>query len=97
MPAEVRENPLLTKGIFDAFFKEKSLTKNTYRKARNKESYRATHERGIIPHEAAVKALKAAGVSKLPDITALQAEYEKMQEQKETLRADYGKRKKQVA
>ena len=74
-----------TKPVYDA-----------YRKARNKESYRAAHERGIILHEAAAKALKAAGVAKLPDITALQAEYEKLQEQKEALRADYGKRKKQV-
>ena len=74
-----------TKPVYDA-----------YRKARNKESYRAAHERGIILHEAAAKALKAAGVSKLPDVTALQAEYEKLQEQKEALRADYGKRKKQV-
>ena len=74
-----------TKPVYDA-----------YRKAKNKESYRAAHERGIILHEAAAKALKAAGVSKLPDITALQAEYEKLQEQKEALRADYGKRKKQV-
>ena len=74
-----------TKPVYDA-----------YRKARNKESYRAAHERGIILHEAAAKALKAAGVSKLPDVAALQAEYEKLQEQKEALRADYGKRKKQV-
>ena len=74
-----------TKPVYDA-----------YRKARNKESYRAAHERGIILHEAAAKALKAAGVAKLPDITALQAEYEKLQEQKEALRADYGKQKKQV-
>ena len=74
-----------TKPVYDA-----------YRKARNKESYRAAHERGIILHEAAAKALKAAGDAKLPDITALQAEYEKLQEQKEALRADYGKRKKQV-
>ena len=28
MPAESRENPLLEKGIFDAFFREKYLTKN---------------------------------------------------------------------
>ena len=74
-----------TKPVYDA-----------YRKARNKESYRAAHERGIILHETAAKTLKAAGVTKLPDITALQAEYEKLQEQKEALRADYGKRKKQV-
>lgn len=67
-----------------------------YRKARNKEKYRAEHERGIILHEAAAKALKAAGISKLPNLAALQAEYEKLQEQKEALRADYGKLKKQV-
>ena len=39
---------------------------DAYRKARNKDSYRAAHEREIILHEAAAKALKAAGVSKLP-------------------------------
>ena len=69
-----------------------------YRKARNKEKYRAEHERGIILHEAAVKALKAARISgKLPSVPALQAEYEKLQGQKEALYADYGKLKKQVA
>ena len=47
-------------------------------------------------HEAAAKALKAAGVSKLPNLTALQSEYEKLQEQKEALYADYGKLKKKV-
>lgn len=69
---------------------------DAYRKAKNKGSYRAAHEREIILHEAAAKALKAAGVSKLPDVSALQAEYVKLQEQKEVLRADYGKLKKQV-
>ena len=69
---------------------------DTYRKARNKERYRAAHEGTVILHEAAAKALKAAGISKLPNLAALQAEYEKLQEQKETLRADYGKLKKQV-
>ena len=74
-----------TKPVYDA-----------YRKARNKDSYRAAHEREIILHEAAAKALKAAGVSKLPNLTALQSEYEKLQEQKEALYADYGKLKKKV-
>lgn len=69
---------------------------DAYRKARNKESYRAAHEREIILHEAAAKALKAAGVSKLPNVAALQAEYEKLLAQKEALYADYGKLKKQV-
>ena len=69
---------------------------DTYRKARNKERYRAAHEGTVILHEAAAKALKAACISKLPSLAALQAEYEKLQEQKEALRADYGKLKKQV-
>ena len=69
---------------------------DTYRKARNKERYRAAHEGTVILHEAAAKALKEAGISKLPNLAALQAEYEKLQEQKEALRADYGKLKKQV-
>mgnify|MGYP002536450977 CR=1 FL=1 len=68
-----------------------------YRKARNKEKYRAEHERGIILHEAAAKALKAALIGgKLPSVPALPAEYEKLQGQKESLYADYVKLKKQV-
>ena len=69
---------------------------DAYRKAKDKGSYRAAHERDIILHEAAVKAIKGAGISKLPDIAALQAEYAKLQERKEALYADYGKLKKQV-
>lgn len=57
---------------------------------------KAAHECGIILHEAAAKALKAVGVSRLPNAAALQAEYEKLQAQKEALYADYGKLKKQV-
>ena len=67
-----------------------------YRKAKDKEKYRAAHESDIILHEAAAKALKAAGISKLPNLTELQVKYEKLQEQKEALYADYGKLKKQV-
>lgn len=68
-----------------------------YRKARNKEQYRAGHESSIILHEAAAKALKAAQIGgKLPNVAALQAEYGRLQEEKETLYADYGKLKKQV-
>ena len=54
------------------------------------------HESDIILHEAAVKALKAAGISKLPNLAELQGEYAKLQEQKEALYADYGKLKKQA-
>ena len=69
---------------------------DAYRKAKNKERYRAEHERDIILHEAAAKALKAAGITKLPNIAAMQKEYEALQAQKEALYADYGKLKKKV-
>ena len=74
-----------TKPVYDA-----------YRKAKSKERYRAGHERDIILHEAAAKALKAAGITKLPNPAALQKEYEALQAQKEVLYADYGKLKKKV-
>ena len=69
-------------------------TYDTYRKAKNKDRYRADHERAIILHEAAAKALQTAGIKKLPNLTSLQAEYEQLQAQKETLYVDYGKLKK---
>ena len=86
---------LLIKNI-TAYQKTKSVY-DAYRKAADKKQYRAGHESSIILFEAAAKALKAAGVSgKLPDLAALQAEYGKLQEQKEALYADYGKMKKKV-
>ena len=69
---------------------------DAYRKAKNKEKHRAGQEQAIILHEAAARSLKAAGVSKLPNLAALQKEYEKLQTQKEALYADYGKLKKKV-
>ena len=74
-----------TKPVYDA-----------YRKARNREKYRAGQEQAIILHEAAARSLKAAGIAKLPNLAALQSEYEALQAQKEALYADYGKLKKQV-
>ena len=74
-----------TKPIYDA-----------YRKARNREKYRAGQEQAIILHEAAARSLKAAGIAKLPNLAALQSEYEALQAQKEALYADYGKLKKKV-
>ena len=69
---------------------------DAYRKAKNKERYRAGHERDIILHEAAARALKTAGITKLPNPATLQKEYEALQAQKEALYADYGKLKKKV-
>ena len=69
---------------------------DAYRKAKNKGRYRADHEQAIILHEASTKALQTAGIKKLPNLTALQAEYEQIQAQKEALYADYGKLKKKI-
>ena len=69
---------------------------DAYRKAKNKDRYRADHERAIILHEAVAKALQTAAIKKFPNLTALQAEYEQLQAQKEALYADHGKLKKQV-
>ena len=74
-----------TKPVYDA-----------YRKARNREKYRAGQEQAIILHEAAARSLKAAGIAKLPNLAALQSEYEALQAPKEALYADYGKLKKKV-
>ena len=74
-----------TKPVYDA-----------YRKARNREKYRVGQEQAIILHEAAARSLKAAGIAKLPNLAALQSEYEALQAQKEALYADYGKLKKKV-
>ena len=67
-----------------------------YRRAKDKDAYRAKQESSLILHEAAVKTLKAAGVTKLPNLAAMQEEYGKLQAQKEALYADYGKLKKKV-
>ena len=69
---------------------------DAYRKAKNKDRYRADHERAIILYEAVAKALQTAAIKKFPNLTALQAEYEQLQAQKEALYADHGKLKKQV-
>ena len=94
MEKRLADMAVLVKNV--STFQKTKPAYDTYRKARNKDRYRAAHEGTVILHEAAAKALKAAGISKLPNLTALQAEYEKLQEQKEALRADYGKLKKQV-
>ena len=68
-----------------------------YKKAKNKEQFRATHESDLILYEAAAKALRIANIGdKLPNVATLQAEYVKLTEQKEALYADYRKLKKQV-
>ena len=74
-------------------------TKDIYRgyiKAKNKDAYRRKHESSLILYEAATKALKDAGLTKLPNLTTLQKEYSVLQKHKEVLYSDYGKFKSKV-
>ena len=68
----------------------------TYRKAKEPAKYRAEHESSLILHESAARALKAAGITKLPNVAALKTEYAKLQAQKGNLYADYRKLKKKI-
>ena len=62
-----------------------------YRRAKDKDAYRAKQESSLILHEAAIKVLKASGVTSFPNLAAMQEEYGKLQAQKEALYTDYGK------
>jgi hypothetical protein len=68
------------------------------KKAKNKDVYRREHESVFILHEAAARALKAhAGEGgKLPNPVTLQAEYMRLTEKKNALRAEYGNLKQQA-
>lgn len=69
-----------------------------YRRAKNKAAFRASNEANIILYEAAVKTLKAMQLdgAKLPPLEKLQAEYARLEVEKEKLYEEYGKLKKQV-
>ena len=66
-------------------------------KAKDKAAYRREHESQLILYEAAAKAIKDAGVTKLPNLAALKAEYRKLDEEKERLYRKYGEVKKELA
>jgi hypothetical protein len=68
------------------------------RTAKDKDAYRCEHESAFILHEAAARALRqqAGDGGKLPNPATLQAEYTKLTEKKNALRAEYGKLKQQA-
>ena len=68
-----------------------------YRKAKDKAAYRRELESQLILYEAAAKAIRDAGVTKLPNLVALKAEYRKLDEEKERLYQKYGEVKKELA
>ena len=65
-----------------------------YHRTKVKPWYRREHESALILYEAATRTLKENGVTKLPDLPAPKAEYERMDYEKERLYTKYGEAKK---
>jgi hypothetical protein len=65
--------------------------------AKDKGAYRREHESMIILHEAAARQLRkhAGNGGRLPNPATLQAEYDRLTGNKNALRAEYGKLKRQ--
>ncbi len=55
------------------------------RNAKDKAAFRRQHESQLILYEAAAKALKEAGITKLPNLYALKTEYKKLDAERERL------------
>ena len=66
------------------------------RQAKDKAAFRREHESQLILYEAAAKALKEAGVKKLPNLYALKAEYKKLDGERERLSEQYNEVKKEL-
>lgn len=67
-----------------------------YRKAKDKAAFRREHESQLILYEAATKAIKDAGITRLPDLAALKAEYRELDKQKARLYEQYGEVKREL-
>ena len=66
------------------------------RQAKNKAAFRQEHESQLILYEAAARALKEAGMKKLPNLYALKAEYKKLDAERERLSEQYNEVKKEL-
>ena len=66
------------------------------RQAKNKAAFRQEHESQLILYEAAARALKEAGMKKLPNLYALKAEYKKLDGEREGLSEQYNEVKKEL-
>ena len=67
-----------------------------YRKAKDKAAFRREHESQLILYEAAAKAIKDTGITRLPDLAALKAEYRELDKQKARLYEQYGEVKREL-
>lgn len=75
-------------------YKQTKPVADDYRRAKDKPRYRREHDSALILYEAAARALKDGGITRLPDLAALKAEYDRLAGEKEKLAAEYGKVKK---
>ena len=66
------------------------------RQAKDKAAFRREHESQLILYEAAAKAIKGAGITKLPNLYALKAEYKKLDGERERLSEQYNEIKKEL-
>ena len=66
------------------------------RQAKDKAAFRREHESQLILYEAAARALKEAGMKKLPNLYALKAEYKKLDGERERLSEQYNEVKKEL-
>ena len=66
------------------------------RNTKDKAAFRRQHESQLILYEAAAKALKEAGVTKLPNLYALKTEYKKLDAERERLSAQYSEAKQKL-
>ena len=67
-----------------------------YHRAKDKAAFRREHESQLILYEAAARALKEAGMKKLPNLYALKAEYKKLDRERERLSEQYNEVKKEL-
>ena len=66
------------------------------RNAKDKAAFRRQHESQRILYEAAAKAIKDAGITRLPNLAALKAEYRELDKQKARLYEQYGEVKREL-
>ena len=66
------------------------------RNTKDKAAFRRQHESQLILYEAAAKALKEAGITKLPNLYAIKTEYKKLDAERERLSAQYSEAKQKL-
>ena len=66
------------------------------RNVKDKAAFQRQHESQLILYEAAAKALKEAGITKLPNLYALKTEYKKLDAERERLSAQYSEAKQKL-